>query len=88
MPTSRPAPRILLAKPDAAEAYRRLNLQRKGVERHLYTVDGNLYCNVAMPFGEAPSAAAFSRCALAFGAYLFLLAPAGASGASGARRPI
>ena len=37
-----------------------------------------------MPVGEAPSAAALSRCALAFGAYLFVLARAGASGA---RRP-
>ncbi len=55
----------------AAEAYRRLRLQRQGVERHLYVADGKLYGNVAVPFGEAPSAAAFSRGALAFGAYLF-----------------
>jgi hypothetical protein len=46
-------------------------LQRQGVERRLYAADGKLYGNVAVPFGEAPSAAAFSRGALAFGAYLF-----------------
>ncbi len=69
--TSRPGAKILMAKTDAAEAYRRLRLQRQGVERHLYTADGKLYGNVAVPFGEAPSAAAFSRCALAFGAFLF-----------------
>ncbi len=66
---SRPGARLVIAKTDAAEAYRRLRLQRQGVE--LYTSDGKLYGNVAVPFGEAPSAAAFSRGALAFGTYLF-----------------
>jgi hypothetical protein len=69
--SSRPGARIVLAKTDAAEAYRRLRLQRQGVERHLYTADGRLFGNVAVPFGEAPSAAAYSRGALAFGGYLF-----------------
>jgi hypothetical protein len=41
------------------------------VERHLFTVDRKLHGNVAVPFGEAPAPAALSRCALAFGAYLF-----------------
>jgi hypothetical protein len=68
---SRPRAKIVMAKTDAAEAYRRLKLQRQGVERHLFTAGGRLYGNVAVPFGEAPSAAAYSRGALAFGAYLF-----------------
>jgi hypothetical protein len=32
----RPGAKIVMAKTDTAEAYRRLRLQRRGVERHLY----------------------------------------------------
>jgi hypothetical protein len=81
---SRPGARLVIAKTDAADAYRRLRLQRQGVERHLYTSDGKLYGNVAVPFGEAPSAAAYSRGALAFGAYSFARVQARA--ARGGRR--
>ena len=54
MAASRPGARIVQAKADAADANRRLKLLWQGGERHLNTADRKLYCNVAVPFGEAP----------------------------------